>query len=186
MFSNLQTERLILRPFKIEDASRVRELAGDKEVAKTTLGMPHPYPIEAAISWIKSHPKLIENGDAYPLAMVLQEKEQLIGTMTLSVDKQHNRGELGYWVGKDYWGNGYATEAARVIVNFGFETLGLNRIWAKAMSKNVASTMVMKKVGLKLEGTLKQHIYQSEVYEDVVVYGLIKTEYKHRNSAGSN
>jgi RimJ/RimL family protein N-acetyltransferase len=75
MFSNLQTVRLILRSFKIEDAQRVQELAGDKEVGKTTLSMPHPYPIEGAENWIKNHPNLIENGDAYPLAIVLKDND---------------------------------------------------------------------------------------------------------------
>jgi RimJ/RimL family protein N-acetyltransferase len=64
-------------------------------------------------------------------------------------------------------------------VNYGFEKLILNRIWAMAISKNPASTMVMKKVGLKLKGTLKQHILQSEVHEDVEVYGVSRTDYKH-------
>ncbi|MGG3889913.1 GNAT family N-acetyltransferase [Metabacillus fastidiosus] len=178
MFLNLQTDRLILRPFKLEDTPRVQELAGDKEVAKTTLSLPHPYPIEAAENWIKNHPKLIENGDVYPLAIVLRDNNLVVGTMTLRIDKQHNKGELAYWVGKKYWGKGYATEAARVIMNFGFKKLILNRIWAMAMSKNPASTTVMKKVGMRLEGTLKQHILQAEVYEDVEVYGVIKSDYR--------
>ncbi|MED4453097.1 GNAT family N-acetyltransferase [Metabacillus fastidiosus] len=179
MFLNLQTERLILRPFKLEDAPRVQELAGDKEVAKTTLGIPHPYPIEAAENWIKNHPQLIKNGDVYPLAIVLRDNSLVVGTMTLRVDKQHNKGELAYWVGKNYWGNGYATEAARAIMNFGFEELILNRIWATALSKNPASIKVMKKVGMEIEGTLKQPILQAEVYEDVEVYGVIKSDYRY-------
>ncbi|MGG1290461.1 GNAT family N-acetyltransferase [Bacillus smithii] len=178
MILNLETDRLILRPFVMDDAARVQELAGDKKIAKTTLGMPHPYPIEAAENWIKNHPKLMEEGTVYPLAMMIKDKNELIGTMTLRVDKQHHKGELAYWVGKDYRGNGYATEAAKRMVTFGFEVLRLNRIWAMAMSKNPASVKVMKNVGMKYEGTLKQHIYQYGVYEDVDIYGFTIKDYR--------
>jgi hypothetical protein len=65
----------------MDDAARVQELAGDKEIAKTTLGMPHHYPIEAAENWIKNHPKLMEEGMVYPLAMKIKDKNELIGTM---------------------------------------------------------------------------------------------------------
>ncbi|MGG3801963.1 GNAT family protein [Metabacillus fastidiosus] len=118
-------------------------------------------------------------GDVYPLAIVLRDNSLVVGTMTLRVDKQHNKGELAYWVGKNYWGNGYATEAARAIMNFGFKELILNRIWAMALSKNPASIKVMKKVGMEIEGTLKQPILQAEVYEDVEVYGVIKSDYRY-------
>ena len=174
---NLETDRLKLRPFKIDDATRVQELAGNSEVAETTLGIPHPYPIEAAKNWINHQPVLIENG-TFPLAIVLKDDGVLIGTMTIRVDKEHRKGELAYWVGKDYWGKGYATEAAKEVVRFGFEVLSLHRIWAKAMSRNPTSTRVMQKVGMRKEGTLKQDIFKSETYEDVDIYGIIKSDYR--------
>lgn len=176
MIINLESDRLFLRPFKINDATRVQELAGNKEVAETTLGIPHPYPIEAAKNWITHHPILIENG-TFPLAIILKGEDLLIGTMTIRVEKEHRKGELAYWIGKDYWGNGYATEAAKEVVRFGFDVLKLNRIWAKAMSKNTPSTSLMQKIGMKKEGTLKQDIFKSEAHEDVDIYGIIKSEW---------
>ncbi|MBJ8031343.1 GNAT family N-acetyltransferase [Bacillus cereus group sp. N21] len=89
---------------------------------------------------------------------MLKDENILIGTMTLRIDKQHNKGELAYWLGKDYWGKGYATESAKRVMDFGFCELNLNRIWAPAMSKNQASTQVMKKIGITYEWTLKQDI----------------------------
>lgn len=155
---------------------RAQELGGDREVAETTF-MPHPYTLEIAENWIKTHSKLIENGDAYPFAVILESENQLIGTMTIRVDKLHNKGELGYWIGKAYWGKGYATEAAKRVIDFGFKELNLNRIWAPIMSKNKASSKVLKKVGLIYEGTLKQDVLRWNQYEDVDVYGLIKSDY---------
>lgn len=178
MISTLQTERFILRPFYSNDAPRVQELAGVKEVAETTLGIPHPYPIEAAELWIANHSRNIENGTAYPLAIVQKGNELLLGTMTLRVDRQHNKGELAYWVGREYWGNGVATESAYAILRFGFMELNLNRIWAMAMSRNPASSRVMQKLGMKLEGTLIQHIVKHGIYENLDVYGLLKSDYK--------
>lgn len=174
---HLETERLKLRPFYNTDAKRVQELAGDREVAKTTLGIPHPYTVENAEQWISNHSQNIEAGTIFPLAIVLTNSEVLLGTMTLRVDKQHNKGELAYWVGKDFWGKGYATEAASLIMKFGFYEIGLNRIWAMAMSSNPASTRVMQKVGMKKEGTLVEHIKKFDKYEDLDVYGVLKNEF---------
>lgn len=173
----MKTDRLILRPFTIDDATRVQELAGKKDIAKTTLNVPHPYPIEAAEQWIKTHPEMIKNG-MFPFGIVLKAEDILIGTMTIRINDTHKKGELAYWVGKEYWGNGYATEAAKEVVRYGFENLNLNRIWAKAMSKNPASSKVMMNVGMKKEGVLKQDIIKSGVFEDSDIYGLTKSDYQ--------
>lgn len=173
----LTTERLRLRPYNIEDAPYAQKLAKDRELAETTF-LPHPYTLEAAENWISSHSKLIENGEAFPFAVVLKMENRLIGTMTLRIEKLHNKGELAYWVGKDYWNKGYATEAARKVIDFGFKEQNLNRIWAPVMSKNKASGKVMQKIGLKYEGTLKQDIIRWNKYEDVDIFALLKENYR--------
>ncbi|MHA6250500.1 GNAT family N-acetyltransferase [Oceanobacillus sp. CAU 1775] len=177
MLTTLETERLTLRQFTMDDAIRVQELADDKEVAKTTLNIPSPYSIEAAKDWIKNHPQMIQNG-IFPFAIIIKSDDILIGTMTIRVNDTHKKGELAYWVGKEYWRNGYATEAAKEVVRYGFNQLKLNRIWAKAMTKNPASTKVMLNIGMKKEGVLKQDIIKSGVFEDSEIYGLTKSDYK--------
>lgn len=177
MQKKLETDRLILRQFIMDDAARVQELAGNKDVAKTTLGIPHPYTIELAKSWIENHPRMVKDG-TLPFAIVLKTESVIVGTMTIRVNEPHKKGELAYWVGKEYWGNGYATEAAKEIVRHSFEDLNLNRVWAMAMSKNPASVKVMINVGMKKEGVLKQDIIKLGVFEDSDIYGLIKSDYK--------
>lgn len=95
MLITLKTDRLILRSFTMDDANRVQELAGNKEVAKTTLGIPHPYSIEAAEQWIKQHPNMIKNS-TFPFAIVLKSENILIGTMTIRVNNTHKKAELAY------------------------------------------------------------------------------------------
>ncbi|MFP3380462.1 GNAT family N-acetyltransferase, partial [Bacillus sp. SIMBA_069] len=102
-------------------------LAGSEEVARTTLSIPHPYPEGVAEQWIESTLRAAEKGESYTFAIVKKEDEELMGCMSLLVSKSHKRAELGYWFGHPYWGQGFATEAARRIVAFGFEELGLNR-----------------------------------------------------------
>jgi [ribosomal protein S5]-alanine N-acetyltransferase len=177
MFHTLFTDRLVLRPYQISDAPRASELAGDREVAETTF-VPHPYTLEIASNWIQNHKKLIENGDAYPFAVVLKEENVFIGTMTIRIDKLHNKGELAYWIGKKYWGKGYATESAKKVIEFGFNKLKLNRIWAPIMNKNKASGKVLEKVGMKYEGTLKEDVLRWDNYEDVDIYSVLKRDYK--------
>ncbi|GEN53126.1 GNAT family N-acetyltransferase [Halobacillus faecis] len=171
----LHTERLCLKPYTLDLAGRVVELAGDEAVAATTF-VPHPYTLEMAQDWIALHKEWIDKGMAYPLAMIVKESKELVGTMTLRVDEKHHKGELAYWVGKPYWNQGYATEAAIRVVEYGFNELQLNRIWSAAITSNPGSTKVMQKAGLSYEGTLKQDIYHWGEYKDLDVYGRIKNE----------
>lgn len=173
----LESRRLIIEPFTWNDAYRITELANNKELA-SILGLPHPYEMKIAQEWILAHPQLISEGTEFPLRIILKESHEIIGTITLRVDKANNKGELGYWIGKTFWGNGFATEAVTQMISFGFIELGLNRIWASAISRNEYSKKVLEKVGLQKEGTLKQHRLLGNTYEDVDVYGLIKAEYR--------
>ncbi|MDQ0229919.1 GNAT family N-acetyltransferase [Metabacillus malikii] len=170
----LQTSNLLLRPFQLSDAERVQQLAGDKDVAKTTLNIPHPYPIEAAVNWINTHPRLREQNNVFPMAVILKETNELIGSMTIRIDKQHRKGELGYWIGKAYWGKGYATEAAEEIVRYGFEEHNVNKICGTAIASNTASCKVMEKLGMKQEGKLEKDLFINGEFVDVAVFGRIK------------
>lgn len=176
MTLKLETDRLLLRPFELFDAKQVQLLAGDKEVASTTLAIPHPYPDGAAEQWIEASRHAAENGDRYAFAIVRKEDDVLLGNLSIGIARHHKRAELAYWIGKPYWGQGYATEAARRIVQFGFKELELNRIHAAAMTRNPASYKVMINVGMKYEGTFPQHIMKWEQYEDLVYYGMTQSD----------
>lgn len=177
MSLKLKTDRLTLQPFQKKDASRIKDLANNKELA-TILGLPHPYELEHAEEWIAIQPEQIQEGLEYPLTIVTKNENQIIGTITLRIDKNNNKGELGYWIGRDFWGNGFATEAVNRMIEFGFNHLNLNKVWASAISRNKASTIVLKKAGLQKEGRLKQNRLLQNKYEDVDLYGLLKNEYR--------
>nr|WP_156282456.1 GNAT family N-acetyltransferase [Paenibacillus sp. NEAU-GSW1] len=168
-----------LRPFEQSDAKEVQRLAGDIEIARTTLSIPHPYPDGGAEIWIRQCRKI--EGDGYPYAIVTKDNDDLIGCVSLNLAKPHQRAELGYWLGKSFWGQGYATEAVKRIIQFGFQELKLHKIYAIAMTKNPASSNVMKKIGMQFEGELKQHIMKWDNFEDIVYYGLMRSEYEQRN-----
>jgi len=180
MTLKLETARLDLRMFELSDAAAVQQLAGSQEVARTTLAVPHPYPDGAAETWIEAVRQSSGSGDHYAFAMITKDEGTLIGNMSMGVARKHNRAELAYWVGVPYWGRGYATEAAGRIVQFGFDELGLNRIHAAAMTNNPASSKVMVKIGMKPEGVYRQHVLKWGRYEDLALYGMVRSEYLER------
>lgn len=174
----LETKRLILRPFNIDDASEVQKLAGDREIAKTTLNIPYPYEDGMAEEWINTHQEAFKKGKIFTLAIVHKQENYLIGAIGLTINKEFEHGEIGYWIGKPYWGKGYCTEATNDVLNYGFNKLELNRIFARHMKNNPASGRVMQKVGMKLEGTLKQHVKKWGEFQDILYYGILKDEKK--------
>jgi len=173
----LRTGRLLLRPFALTDAPIVQQLAGDKEIASTTLTIPYPYEDGMAEEWISTHPERFTRGEGVTFAVVRRKDNRLIGAIALGISQQHQHAELGYWIGKPYWNNGYCTEAAQAVLNYGFTELGLNRIYAQHMSRNPSSGRVMEKIGMRYEGCLKEHFRKWDAFEDVKRYGILKSEY---------
>ncbi len=173
----LRTERLILRPLTPADADDVGRLAGAKEVAATMLYMPHPYEDGLAERWIASLAAHWVARRELHLAITAAATGELVGAVGLSgLDNPHRRAELGYWIGVPYWGRGYATEAARRLVRFAFEEVGLHRVVAHHFTRNPASGRVLAKVGMTHEGTLRQHVLKHGVFEDREAWGMLATE----------
>ena len=172
----LTTSRLILRPLVLSDAPTIQRLAGEREVAATTRLIPHPYPDGLAETWIAGLGDRYAKGENASFAITLKEGP-LIGSIGLLLNAADNHAEAGYWVGKPFWNHGYCTEAARAVVKFGFETLGLTRIFANYLAINPASGRVMEKLGMKQEGILRQHRLKWGEHIDLVVCGLLRNEY---------
>lgn len=173
----LTTERLILRPFTMADAADVQRLAGDSDVAAMTLNIPYPYPDGAAEEWIGTHAAAWESGHGITFAITRRDTGHLVGAISLmNIRRDHQRGEIGYWIGKPYWNQGYATEATRALIRFGFQQLDLNRIQAMHLPQNPASGRVMEKAGMHYEGTLRQYVKKAEEYQDMCMRSILRQD----------
>lgn len=172
----LQTPRLILRPFQLADAPAVKALAGAYEVAFNTLLIPHPYEDGMAQAWITEHQPTFESGN-FRFAITLRASDTLCGGIALWSDEGNQHAELGYWLGVPFWGRGYCTEAARAVVDYGFEVLHLNRMFATPFARNPASARVMQKVGMTHEGTLRQHFFKWGEFVDAEYYALLRHDW---------
>ncbi len=173
----LRTARLVLRPFTLADAPDVQRLAGAPEVAATTAAIPHPYEDGMAEKWISSHPAGLEGETNVVYAMTDEQTGALMGAIGLHVDMEHNRAELGYWLGHPYWRNGYTTEAAKAMLRYAFEELKLRRVLARHFGMNPASGRVMQKIGMTREGVMRQHFVKRGVPVDVVFYAILADEW---------
>ncbi|MGL5806343.1 MAG: GNAT family N-acetyltransferase [Xenococcaceae cyanobacterium] len=178
----LQTKRLILRRLHLTDAAQVQKLAGAKEIAMNTLSIPHPYQDGVAEKWIELSQKGFERGHLFNLAIVEKQTDFLCGSIGLSIDKVHDRAELGYWIGVEFWGRGYCTEAAVAVINYGFEVLNLHRIHASYLTRNSASGRVMQKIGMTYEGCCQQHIKKWGQFQDLALYGILASQWRDRQS----
>ncbi len=173
----LMTTRLILRPFTMRDAPDVQRLAGAFAVADTTGTIPHPYPDGAAEQWIATHQPQYEVGSAAIFAITLRISGELIGPIGLSIHRDHDSAELGYWLGTPYWGQGYCTEAGHTVLGYAFRALALNRVSSTHFSRNPASGRVLQKIGMVYEGMARKSFKKWDRYEDLVSYGILREEW---------
>jgi RimJ/RimL family protein N-acetyltransferase len=139
--------------------------------------IPHPYELDHALAWIGNQRKESVRGRAANFAIRLADGAQLIGCVGLrDIDREHGQAELGFWIGREHWGQGFASEAAAAVVRYGFETLGLNRICAHHMARNPTAGRVLRRVGMEREGLLRQRVLKWGVYEDVVLYAILRDD----------
>jgi ribosomal-protein-alanine N-acetyltransferase len=177
MIPILETERLRLRAFTLDDALVVHGIVSDREIAATTLNIPHPYERGMAEAWISSHADGIERRSPVVFAVTRREDGAIVGAIGLAISPEHQRAELGYWVARESWGRGVCTEAARAVLAYAFGTLGLERVNAHHLTRNPASGRVMQKLGMQHEGTLRGHIVKWGRREDLECYGILREEF---------
>ena len=174
----IETERLIIRPFTLKDAHDVYECCNDYEVVKTTLGMPWPYTEDMAKGWINNQKQRASEGSSYELAICFKDNpDKVIGCVSLlNIDKNAQRGEIGYWVGRKYWKQGIATEATKGMIEFAFKKIKLHSVIARYFEINPASARVMQKCGMTYVGRFRQHEIRFDEYMNVGYYEMIETD----------
>ncbi len=172
---------MILRKYEKSDAEIVKLLAGDYEIAKMTLNIPHPYPLHMAEKWIDTHQAEYDNGRSLVFAMVTPEHNDLVGGIGLIINQRFSRADLGYWVGKPHWGRGFATEASRELLRYAFEELKLNKVAATYMVRNPASGKVLQKIGMDYEGLFKQHVLKWDQFLDLAAYGILAETWRQNH-----
>ncbi len=170
---SISTKRLHMRRIQLSDAEIITKLANNPAIAATTMRMPYPCYVEYIENWIKKDIHAGGENSGY-FVISLNETNNIIGVIGLEVDLEHERAELGYWLGLDYWNKGYCTEAARAILEYGFNALHLKRIWTFYIEGNSASGRVLEKIGMQYEGTLKKHIKKNGVFKNLEYFGKIK------------
>ncbi|MFN8374094.1 MAG: GNAT family N-acetyltransferase [Anaerolineae bacterium] len=174
----LKTERLTLRQIEIEDAPLVHEHMHDPAVTADLLPLRQPYTLDYVRTWIDDI-RSLRLGEG--IMFTILRGDEFIGTMYLHSEPQHRHAEIGYWFGKAYWGQGYATEAGRAVIRYGFERMFLRRIFAYYFARNVGSRRVLEKLGLKYEGTQRQDVLKDGVYHDISFCGLLLSEWELNN-----
>jgi [ribosomal protein S5]-alanine N-acetyltransferase len=178
MSDTLQTARLTLRPLLPEDAGPLISLAGDRAIADTTISVPHPFTSEHARAWISQYGRAEPASLHRYFAVILRSEQALIGVVALrDIDREHSQAELSFWIGRPYWGRALATEAAAAVLAFAFGDLQLNRVTAYHMVRNAASRRVLTRLGFQGEGLLRQRVRKWGVFEDVLAYALLRTDY---------
>ena len=180
MTCRLRSQRLLLRPFVAADAPDVQRLANNRNIADTTLNIPHPYDVSAAEEWIATHAEKWTARELMVFAVTENTNNDFLGACGLTISEKFERAEIGYWIGEPYWGQGYCTEAAELVLKFGFEELDLHRIHGSYFARNPASGQVMRKLGMQQEGIAREHTKKWGVFEDLVLWGLLREEWRSR------
>lgn len=172
----LQSQRLTLRAFTLADAPAVQFILNDREITDYMLYIPYP----CSVQWVEQYIQQV-NQDAptgrYTFGIVRSEDDTIVGRINIRMNADHQRAEIGYWVGRVFWGQGFASEAARRIIQFGFDDLGLNRVMGQCFARNAASARVLEKAGMRYEATFRDDFLKNGIYETTHVFGILRAEY---------
>jgi RimJ/RimL family protein N-acetyltransferase len=180
----LTTNRLILRDFVDDDGQAVHAYASDPPVTQFMEWGPNTIQqTQAFIERARAQARQLPRNE-YHLAVVMKDGDRLIGGCSLVVEP-NRQAMLGYCHHRDQWGKGYATEAAGALLEFGFETLRLHRIYSTADVLNVGSWRVMEKIGMKREGQLRESVWCKGRWRNSYLYSILEQEWAASQSRES-
>jgi RimJ/RimL family protein N-acetyltransferase len=174
-----ETLRLLLRPLALSDTSAIQKAASIREIADTMISLPYPYPAGEAERYITRQQAEREAGRSVTFTIEQKTEGWFCGLVEVrDIDREHSQGELSFWLSVEAWGRGYMSEVVKAVVRYGFEGLGLNRLYAYHMLRNPASGRVLEKNGFKQEGLLRQRVRKWGQYEDVALWAILQQEWQ--------
>jgi RimJ/RimL family protein N-acetyltransferase len=173
-----QGYRLHLDMLNNNDIDALVENANDIEVLSNNPTMPSPYERESAVALIETAIQKYSTLDEIHMGIRLSDSK-LIGVCALySIDIKNRKAEVGYWIGKKYWGQGYGKEALTLAVGLGFVHLELNKISAKVLVGNVRSIRLLESVGFSKEGINREDIFYEGKLLDQITFSILRSEHK--------
>lgn len=176
----IEGNTIIIRKLKRSDAQSIFQHAKHSDIARYTM-IPHPYKLKDAEDFIKITHRKICKKESCELGIELKEIGQIIGMVGLmNIDYKNMNAEIGYWLGKEYWGKKIMKEAVFLILGFGFEQLKLVRIYARVMHPNIASAKLLEKQGFKYEGRLRKATLREDKWMDELRYSILRNEFKFK------
>ncbi|MBR4760060.1 MAG: GNAT family N-acetyltransferase [Lachnospiraceae bacterium] len=170
----IETERLLLRPFRIEDAqSALDNWAGD-EAVQGMYGEPAYHTAPEVEGLLQKYISGYATGYTYRWAVIEKQSGECIGQIAyFLVDKNNSWGEIEYAIGRAYQGKGYATEATKAVIDYGFNEIGFHKVQICVRPSNEKSKRVIEKCGFEYEGTLRDYFFINGKYEGRMYYSLL-------------
>ena len=179
----LETARLVLRPLRASDAAAIQAAAASRAIADTMISIPHPYPDGEAERYVARQLAEAERGRASVFVIAPKGAAALVGIVEVrEIEREHSQAEMSFWTAEGAWGRGYMSEALGAVVAYGFEVLGINRLYAYHMVRNPASGRVLEKNGFRKEGLLRQRVRKWGVFEDVVLMAMLREDWDAHRS----
>jgi len=172
------TNRLLLRKIELNDLDDIFEFSSDPEVAHHMTWEVNRSKEETFNNFVSVVVENDKKGQSGDWAIILKENKKVIGTCSfIDWSNEHSNAEIGYVLNRNYWGKGFATEAIKELIKFGFEKIDLKRIQGRCDIDNIGSEKVMLKIGMSFEGTLRKNEFIKGEFRDTKIFSILKEEY---------
>jgi RimJ/RimL family protein N-acetyltransferase len=180
----IMTARLVIRRFTVDDAGDILVFSSQSSVNRVVSGniTATEDGVRAYIATQNSYVPF-EKDKIFDLALERKEDGRVMGLLTL-ICRDHRQGTIGWALGEEHRGRGYATEGARALMAYGFRVLGLHRIQAETTNSNPDSLAVMERLGMKREARLRETVFENGRWHDTLIYGMLAGEWRDPAAGG--
>ncbi len=176
----IEGKQINLRKLKKSDAPSIFKNVNDKTITKFTT-IPYPYRLKMAYDFIKMTHREMRKKKVFGLGIELKGTGKIIGMISLmKVDYENRNAEIGYWLGREYWGKKIMKEAVNLILRFGFKKLKLVRIYARVVHPNISSAKLLEKSGFQYEGRMRKTTLADGQWLDDLRYSILDEEFKSK------
>lgn len=170
----IKSKKFILRPYRKGDEKAVFKHVNDKIISRNTATIPYPYPFKKAEEWVEVNLERNKKGNKENIVWAIEIDGEVSGTIGLHHITKEHKAEVGYWLGRQFWGRGIMTEAVKLVTKFGFEKLKLRRIYGHVYLFNEPSKKVLEKSGYKFEGIIKKESKKGKKYLDAYLLAKVR------------